>query len=309
MVGVVVAAHWHCWRWSENARWVIVYCLCAAIPILWSQDIRLSLCGYPGLYIGGLITTLACAAGFLLAEQLETAYDVDIVRRVILCGGALTAIVCVAQSCRMDPFRMGPAPGTHRAMGFLGSPIDTGALFVVLLTYAPMRFLPYGVGLVTSLSRGAWAAAVVALAPKKLRFLAFGVISVVVVACALNGSSESDAGRRSIWRTALASASIKGAGPATFWLTFRNTYDKAKDPDGTRQNAQLNPIHAHNSALEAASSRGVFGIIGLLLLLWKLPELCGLWTICLLNPISFEVSFIACVLAGLYRNENWQEVI
>jgi O-antigen ligase len=60
---------------------------------------------------------------------------------------------------------------------------------------------------------------------------------------------------------------------------------------------------AHNSVLEAAATRGLFGVLGLFALLVA-PQMAGLWTVAMFNPISFEVVFIACILVGITKQRG-----
>lgn len=291
ILGLVIAAHWHRWRYGRFTQAALAFGACVLIPTIWSRDIRLSLFGYPGIYSGSVMTYAVCAAGLLIADQLDRGREM--VKRVILCAGTLTAVVCYMQRFQADIFRLGPEPGFVRATGFLGSPTDTGALFVVLMTFAPRGFIPvYLAGIWATISRGAWLAIPVALAPARWRLWVFAAVSAFGISCALASPAPSDVGRKTIWRVAAAHLTWKGSGPATFWHTFRES--RPETP------IALNPAHTHNAILEAISTRGILGLLSLGFLLF-LPELAALWTISLFNPVSFEVVFIACVLAGLSR--------
>jgi O-antigen ligase len=62
-------------------------------------------------------------------------------------------------------------------------------------------------------------------------------------------------------------------------------------------------LFAHNAILEAATTKGLFGVIGLLAFL-LVPALAGVWVIAMFNPISFEVVYVAAVLAGLHYRRS-----
>ncbi len=289
VAGILPAAHFHKWRDSKFMFPVVAYGLCMVPALFVTRSWQISLFGHPGVYSGSVLTFLLCAMGLLIAEQLEEGRD--LVRNTILAAGSATVLVCLAQrAVGFDPFRIGTFDG--RAVGFLGSPIDIGALLVVLLTFAPLGLPIYAAGLWAAASRGAWVAALVALTPRRFRVAAFVLATVVGISCMYLRPTNSDAGRVLIWNNA--PLSLMGSGPATFNLTF---------PRGIFVPSEgiLNPAHAHNSVIDTLSTKGVFGLMGLLALLWA-PELAGLWTICMFNPVSFEVTFIACVLAGLSRS-------
>jgi O-antigen ligase len=120
------------------------------------------------------------------------------------------------------------------------------------------------------------------------------------VAFCLRSQLLTDAGRNEIWRFAAKNISVKGSGTNTFWLVYNTRQDK--ESEKLKNKFSLNPAHAHNAILDAVVTRGIFGVVGLIMIFCLLPELAGLWSICMFNPVSFEVVFIGCVLVGLNRN-------
>jgi len=216
--------------------------------------------------------------------------------------GAISAVICLMQVSSGHNILRFQLPADGRPVGLLGSPIDTGALMVVLLTYQlnPL-FL---VGALATKSTGAILGAAVAVTPARWRIYAFALLSIAGVLGAIYSPSASNVGRRVTWEIALRSASWFGTGPATFRHTFveyrdRHGYAERFLDQGAKKN--YTQVHAHNAMLEALSTMGVLGLVGLLALWFAAPELAGLWTVCMFNPVSFEVAFVACVLAGIYR--------
>lgn len=299
---LIVAGVLGAWLWARPSRGTGRY----ASPVAWyalswlpslaaSRDLWRSLFGTPGLYTGGALVAGLGAAGLLLAERLREAEKV-FVRRWVLWAGALTAVLCLAQVSGLDPFRFVLPQG--RAVGLLGSPVDAGAVFVALLAVSPWSLVPLLLaGLVATGSRGALLAAAVSLLPVRARAGGAAVAVTVGMAWALCNPypNASDAGRRELWGVASRSVSLWGTGPAT----FRETFEAGKSAAyaGYRQ------AFAHNAVLEAASTRGVVGVAGLLSFLVA-PRMAGIWVVSMFNPISFEVSFLACVLTGLYPPEH-----
>ncbi len=279
-------------RYGRAAAW---YGLSWLPSLAASRDLWRSLFGTPGLYTGGALAAGLGAAGLLLAERLREAEKVS-VRRLILWAGVLTALLCLAQKAGLDPFHFALPQG--RAVGLLGSPIDAGALFVAVLAVAPWSLVPLLLaGLVVTGSRGALLAAGVSLLPVRARAGAAAVAVVLGLAWAIGAPNptSSDLGRRELWAVAVRNVSFWGTGPGTFKETFEA--GKSAAFAGYRQ------AFAHNAVLEAANTRGVFGVLGLLSFLVA-PRMAGIWVVSMFNPISFEVSFLACVLTGLYPSEH-----
>ncbi len=310
VLGVVVAATWHDWsdwREMEFARPVIIYVGCLLPSLLSSIDLPTSLFGFvnekSNIYSGGLLTTLLCAGGLLMAEQVATREAATNVRRAIFAAGALAAVAAIGQRMGHDVFNFGLNEG--RAMAFSGAHHDAGSLFVVLLSFltVPVVRPLYGAAIWATDARAAALGGLVALVPVRHRVKAFAVLAFAGMAYAcLPATNQSDRGRQGLWKIAAESASFLGAGPATFPQVMATKWTP-------EVHAQYQPEvvygkffqgHAHNAILDTMVTKGFFGLLGLLTLL-AVPELAGLWTVAMFNPISFEIVFVACVLAGLNR--------
>lgn len=298
--GVSVAYHWSdeslCDFENYEPRFlrvVLLHLACLLPSVVFTRDWGLTLLGPGGQFSGSLMTTGLCVGGLLLAEHLDEK-DAGHVRRAIFAAGAFTALICLMQGFGVNLLRI-PLPGTGRATGLIGSPIDAGALLALLLAFAPLASAPLLLlGLLATGSKGAMLGAAVSLTPRKYRLYAFALASLVGVFGVFKSGSLSNVGRRATWEAAWKGASFMGSGPATFIHTFQ-----AEKPAAfAAENPQYKQAYAHNAFLEALTTRGVFGLIGLLAFL-AFPAAAGLWTIAMFNPISYEVVFVACVLAGL----------
>ena len=305
VLGVVVAATWHNWRESPLCRPVVLYLGCLLPSLLNSIDLPTSLFGFVNekshVYSGGLLTTLLCAGGILMAEQLEDRKDAENLNRAILAAAVLAALATIGQRMGHDIFNFGTNEG--RALAFSGAHYDAGSLFVVLLSFltVPVVRPLYGAAIWATAARGAFLGGLVALVPVRHRVKAFAVLAFAGMAYAcLPATNQSDRGRQGLWKIAAESASFLGAGPAT----FPQVMARQKTAEWTAKYQPEDPkffqAHAHNAILDTMVTKGFFGLLGLLTLL-ALPELAGLWTVAMFNPISFEIVFVACVLAGLNR--------
>lgn len=286
-VGVVIAWYWKSGRLRPDLkRSVITYGVCQLPSLIMVKDWATALFGYRGLYSGGLLATGLCGSGVLLASALGKEQK-ETLRRVILASGVLLSFLCAAQYLGRDPLRWplfgGGAPGLH------GSTIDTGALLVSMfsISHNPIYLL----GLWATHRRAVWSGAAVALAPIRLRVYVFILVTVVGMTYSLSSSKASDQDRTAIWTRAAAAVSWLGTGPATFAV------HDVKPAIATRT------AHAHNSIMDAAVTKGVFGVLGLFALLIA-PQMAGLWTVCMFQPVSFEIIFLACVLVGLSKKED-----
>lgn len=263
-----------------------------------TKDIWRSLLGLPGIYTGGALSAALGAGGLLLGERLRGVERAH-VRRAVLWGGCMAAAICLLQAGGADPYHFAMPKG--RAVGLSGSPIDAGGLFVALLAVAPWSLVPVLlVGLLATASRGAFLGALVALLPVRRRIPAAAAAVLLGLAWvyANPAPSASDLGRRELWTVAARSASVLGTGPATFYETFEAGKSAAF--------ANYHQAFAHNTVLEALSTRGAAGVLGLLAFL-AAPRMAGLWVVAMFNPISFEVGFVACVLTGLYPTHEQRE--
>ena len=299
ILGVVIASYWRPTRCRVDKIFilaVLLYGICMIIPTLGSVNPKMSLCGFPGVFSCSVLTFLMCASGLLLSNNLSVESG-KILKKVIMFSGVLTAIECLLQISGADPFRFGPLPSGH-AVGFLGSRIDAGALMVVLLTFSfnPLFIL----GILASGSRGALLALVVAWTPKKFRVISFVIVSAVSIFMTFRSPLMTDVGRVEIWKTAVHNISFQGTGPATFFFTFNS---RDRDTAFSKITPGYQQAFAHNSVLEALTTKGIFGALSLIAF-FSAPEMAGLWTICMFNPVSFEVIFIACVLMGIARRKE-----
>ena len=272
---------------------VVLYSICFLASLVFTRDLSISLFGVKGIFSGSLLTAAMCVSGVVLASKVEKP---DVLKKVILCAGAFAAVHGLAQHFGADPFRIGPLP-ENGAVGMIGSRIDFGAMMVAMFTVSHNPL--YLLGLWSSHSRGAWLGAAVAIIPIKYRVIGFILASAATMSLTFYSKAPKDILRVEVWKVAVHSATVQGTGPATFLYTFAENRSKTV----TDLAPHYLQAHAHNQILEAVSTRGLLGLLGLLSFLVA-PSMTGLWTIGMFNPISFEVVFVACVLVGLRRQEE-----
>jgi hypothetical protein len=155
----------------------------------------------------------------------------------------------------------------------------------------------YLLGIWGAVSRGSFLGYIVGLVPISWRAVAAALLSCAAIAYALQSKNDSDFWRVGTWKTAINGISVSGSGPSTFLAMF-----KKNEPVELRKLRKgYVQAFAHNSILEALCSLGILGLLGLAVFLY-FPRMAGMWVVSMLNPISFEVVFVACVLAGVtYR--------
>jgi hypothetical protein len=283
---------------SLLACYAVAWYFAFAIPSFFvTKNLAFSMVGFPGFYSWSAASMALCSCGFICATR-EPWESRDRIIRACMCAGAIVAAYAFLQQFGADPLNVGEMP-QGRSVATIGSPIDMAAMLIVLLTYS--RNPLFLIGIWAAHSRGAWLAVPVAALPfgrleTGMRAALFSAALAAGVIGTMRGTEYRDIMRRDCWNSAVQEITSFGSGPATFAYTFTK-YRK------TDRNTQ---IHAHNSILDTLSTRGVLGLFGLLALLVA-PELAGLWLICMFNPVSFEVVFIACVLAGLHLRRKEDE--
>ena len=261
----------------------LVYLACLIPSSVVTRNVGLTLFGFPGIYSCGLLATCLCISGVLIADRLSDEGR-ETIRRVILSSASAISILCLAQHYGHDPFRWPLMSGG--AAGLSGSKVDTGALLVAAFSVSVNPL--YLAGIWATKSRGAMLGASVALLPVRFRAWAFVLASAVGMIAASRNPTANDQARMKIWRDTASHASFLGSGPATVPLLISSP----------NANLGLVTANAHNVVIEAAATRGLPGVLGLLSVLVA-PVMAGMWTIAMFNPISFEIVFLACVLVGL----------
>ena len=291
IIGVSVAWHFRSGRDIPDKIMLaaLVYGACFLPLVPFSRHIPMTLVGAPGIFNCSLLASTLCASGLLLASKVENPMPL---RKSIMIAGILASLLGLAQAFGIDPFRMTGFPTNERAVSTLGSPVDLGSLMVALLSIQPNPLLFLGIW--SAHSRGAWIGAIVALVPVRFRMAAFVVATSIGMFSIYWGNVTKDIQRREVFRIAATHISLKGTGPGTFAYTF---FENRSAVFGAQYH-DYKQAHAHNSILEALSTKGLLGLLSLLAFLIA-PEMAGLWTVSMFNPITFEVVFVACVLVGL----------
>lgn len=297
-VGVVIAWFYRYGQLDKKlVQLVVLYALCMVPGILHSYGdgaIRRSFVGIPG-YMGGNVWTAAvCASGLLLAACLD-GDDIPRLKKAVLAMGVLESIHCLVQYLGADPFHLGTMDG--RPVGLTGSPIDSAAILVAVASLSPTPGLfP---GLWATFSRGGWAGGLLTMFPVRYRVL----LSVFLIGACFTGMVRSsdvrDVARVEVWKTAIPGMTWTGEGPCSFLSIFKeHRTDKLK-----AMLPHYAQAYAHNALLEAICTKGALGLLGLSVFLY-FPSMAGMWVISMFNPISFEATFIACVVAGIRYAEG-----
>lgn len=277
-----------------------------ALSTAFSADPLLSLLGTYGGYTYGLWQMALYAAVF----QLASLADALLQRRILRSGLASAMLVsayAVIQHTGLDPLtRIGDLPTGYRAVATLGSPVFLGAYLVVWLplalhsalsepgetAFGRCAFALIGAGLLSTVSRGAWLAAMLGSvvylgltgrlrAPRWTRgqWAAGLLIVAAAVACASyallqrGGLRLGHEGERvAIWRMA-GSVFLQnpwlGAGPDT----FEQGLLRVRTEDFIRLLGQGYWLgHAHNEFLQVLATTGLLGLTASLWLLCGLSE-------------------------------------
>lgn len=270
-----------------------IYCACLVPPLLFSSDKATGIVGFHGTYTGSLLYGVLCGSGAILAASL-CCEDAKRLTNAVMVMGAILGVLCFMQGLNHDPLAM-PKNSRNYAIGMLGSSIDSGAMLVMLWG---VKKNPIFLAGAIFTGRGSLLGLAVSSIP--VRYRAYGCILATIVGMSLVVVSKDpgDMVRKTIWGTAASSKSWLGEGPGNFNGLVRKTLGSFSAASGNREFT----TRAHNSVLEAWATCGIFGLIGLMAFLVA-PEMAGLWTMSMFNPISFEVIFVACLMAGLRRRE------
>ena len=210
--------------------------------------------------------------------------------------GVALSVHAVLQRFALDPLVNPAWLPAGRAVAYIGSPVDLGALLAMAAPVAG-PWLPIVIaGLWACGSRAAWLAAAVALTPGRWRLLFLPAIMIPFLL-----KAPKDIARVELWRIAARSVYERpwlGSGPETYVITFRRLKTerlvKAVGP-GYLQ------AHAHNDLLEAAST---IGLLGLAAYLWLVipflrnPALLALFIVLKFDPVAFEVMAAGALIAA-----------
>ena len=283
----------------RRLRWPIAACF-AALIITTAFSIA------PGMSLWGRVDSwaygvLSCA---LYAVVFAAACANPPERKHLAWLGVALAVHAVVQRAGLDPIVTRAMLPTGRAVGYLGTPFDLGAVLCMLMfmSQAPWQAVAMAVGIVAADSRGAMLAiafgGAAALWPRRARWIAAASLLFFLAPAWL----PKDLARREIWKSAadtFMANPLLGAGPDTFLMTF----------SGERLEmfrALLNPMatqaQAHNDVLQAAATTGLAGLLAYLWLLWRLPAtpaLVALFAYMKFDLFGLEVYAIAAMIAGM----------
>jgi hypothetical protein len=280
----------------ELIRRMGVYLLLLIPSMFIGPRLRFNFFGLPMVYSGSLFTAIMCVAGAFLATRL-TDRQKGVIMTLIKAAGVVSVLICLAQVANHDPFNFKPLP-EGRAIGLSGSPIDMSGIFVAIFSFYPNPLLLLGIW--ATRSRGAWLGAAVALLPVKWRIHGFVLATAVGLAGALHSTLPKDVARWEMWRVAIPQcATWLGNGPFTFFETF----NVARSPEFAKAMPTYRQAFTHNAIVEAGFCRGIVGLASLWCF-FVAPEVAGIWTVLMFNPLAFEVIFLVCVLVGLHRRNK-----
>jgi hypothetical protein len=217
--------------------------------------------------------------------------------------GAAVGAMAWIQKLGLDPLIALARLPNGRAMGWVGSPVDLGAILAMLLAFCgPWTGLCATLGLWACGSRGAWLAAACGLLARRWPKLTPYILAASLFIVFIPARKAEDVARAQTWRSAVQTFRrfpVFGAGPSTFVLTFtgdaKARFDHAMGGPGHTQG------HAHNDLLEAAASTGLVGLLAYLWFLSELtwaPALVALFVNMKVNPMGIDVLAIAAIIAG-----------
>lgn len=282
--------------------------LCAGF----AENISLCIFGRPNDHSTGLLA-MAWMLFVYLARRRPMGRELSI-------GAAAVAVVSIGQYILQGLGVMGSMPG-GRSVGTIGGPPYLGNYLAVILPISrPWAFPVILGGLGTSLSRGAWIAALGGLFPvifwKWRRFTKpFLAVSALIGALAASKVGF-DPGITDLGRIEAALGSVQsgvrnpvvGVGPSSLAVRA-NTQDTSK--------TQHWHTHSHNDILEAFATTGAVGLvlylwlwfeIGRKLYFWGGPEYWGFFLAAFIalkfNPTGIVLNTILAVGAGGLRDKN-----
>lgn len=287
----------------------LLYLLTVVIASFFSADVWLSFWGIFGTYSHGLLAAMVLIP-FYVCFDISSRPAIE---KGIRVGAVIMSLVGIGQRFGVGwcPF---PLFTGDRVYATLGSPIDVGAICALCFPFA--RTAPEKVLLVLCLwasgSRGAWIATALGaiyyywpVISPRIRIWGL-ILSGVGLISAMTYRPPSDLGRVAVYHAAVSSFFARpwlGWGPGNFLMVaelWRNPlWDEVYGP--TTQD------HAHNLFLEALSTSGIIGFIGLCILLWILwsrsdrparSGLLGLFIVGMLNPLFMASKAIALMLCA-----------
>lgn len=291
-VALIVAGLYVSLLWDRVPRRAFVFLGVLFLATLLSSDPWRSLKGLPTQWSGGLLPTMAYVALLALPSR----------RPWLATLGLVLSVHALAQQAGADMRLPSVFLPAGRAVAYIGSPVDLGALLAMAAPAVPVLGLPLiALGLWASGSRAAWAAAAIALLPARAPFKIALALALPGVLFAMRKPAPKDIARVEIWKIAARSAAAHpwlGTGPET----FRETFIAGKtEPLVQAVGPSYLQAHAHNDLLEAASCTGLLGLAAYLLLVLPFlgnPSLLALFVILKFNPVPFEVFAAAAMIAA-----------
>lgn len=242
--------------------------------------------GLPSFWTYGVVS----AACYCLLTTMPTRWN------WLKWAGVALSIHAVAQKFGLDPLVAVSKLPAGRAVAFIGSPIDLGAILAMAAPAAGWWLPAIMAGLWACGSRGAWLAVAFVFAPKGWRLLLLPILLAPIFS-----SQPKDIARVEIWRIAWQGFKERpwlGNGPNTYRLVFEQKKTKRLvDAVGNIYAQQ----QAHSDILEALCSVGLLGLAAYLFLVWPLlrhPSLMALFIVAKNNPVSFEVLCAAALIAA-----------
>lgn len=294
---------------ARAARPLLALCAVATLSWWYSISTQLSLYGLPvqpgyGLMAMGCLAVVYAHSHISPVQPRQWAW-------LALALGVLAILERLGQDpmsvlAHHDPRLAFSRMPAGRVVGWVGSPVDLGAILAMLLAFCgPIPGAFVVVGLWLTGSRGAWLAAACGLLARRWPKLTTPILVVSCFIIFLQPRNLDDRARAAIWRGAAhtfwhgpLSTFWHGAGPSTFVYSFsgepRAEYSAIIGPTH-------NAGHAHNDLLEALSATGLLGLICYLWFLRSLtwvPALVALFVNMKVNPMGIDVLVIGAMIAG-----------
>lgn len=264
--------------WDNKRGLLLLGVMC--LSTLHSVNVEDSAVGAPGAWTYGIVPVVV----YLLLMRMPT--EKPWLRWAAI-GLSVHALI---QMSGLEP------PPQGRAVAWIGSPIDLGALLAMA---APVSgaWLPLVLaGIWATGSRGALLAVAFAFGSNKVRILLLPLLFLPFFLSQPKDIARQEMARIA-WRGFLEKPWL-GHGPATYRHTLQRLRTERLDAAARPSYKQQ---HAHNDILDMLCSTGLLGLTAYLLLLWPLrrnQSLVALFVVMKFNPLGFEVLCAAALIAA-----------
>ena len=219
-------------------------------------------------------------------------------------AGVALSCHALLQKAGLDPLLAYERLPGGRAVAYIGSPVDLGAVLAMAFPVVPARWRPLlAGGLWATGSRAAWGAAAVSVTPR--RWLPIFLLPAVWI---FLHPRPTDLARIELWKMAgksFVEKPVLGHGPGSFIISFGRL--KTKKFDEAMGKTTALQAQAHNDLLEALSTVGILGAAAYLIFVVPLlghPSLLALFVVGKVDPVGFEVLACAALIIAVKIREE-----